>query len=170
MTYKEVYKGIGQEVLSSAEIDERVKALAKEIDETYLPGEVFLVPVLTGASIFFSALIQKIRIPVRTYPVFAGGIVSPGYFPEKILLVEDLIDTGRTLKLVGAELLELTKVEQVDICCLVHRGKIPLDDLPVKFVGFTLRGDKPLVGYGMDWNGYLRNLPSIYSHEGDRNV
>lgn len=169
--YKKIYDGVREEVLSAEEIQKRVRELAKEICDYYLPEEVCIMPVLTSGMIFASALIFHLKIPVRVFPVIStkdkGTTIytSPGHeLPKKLLVVDAMIDTGKTLYRVGDQL-GYTDVSGIDICTLIHRAKVAQDDLPVRFVGFTLRQSDHLVGFGLDYHGYFRNLPSVYKYK-----
>lgn len=80
--------------------------------------------------------------------------------PKRILIIEDIVDTGKCLGKVVEALVE-AGVEDVKICTLLHKGLVSQDDLYCDFVGFSCPSDKFVIGYGMDYRGYYRNLKFI---------
>lgn len=170
---KQLYKRVGDELFSAGEIQKRVQALAKEIEDYYLPGGVAIMPTLPGSLIFAADLMLKLRIPVQVFPALVipsldpkdpqPTILTKSILPEKLLVVDIMVDTGKTLHRIG-EHAHNAGVHSVELCTLIHRGKVPQDDLPVRFVGFHYRGKESLVGYGFHQQGYLSNLPEIYKY------
>jgi len=157
-------------------IAERVKELGEEITAAYPEGELLILGLLKGSFIFLSDLVRCIDRPLQVDFIVASsygeGTVSSGnvrlvYDPETelagkhILLVEDIIDTGKTLnKLVG--LLKQRQPRSLEICALLHKHVAEHLELDAKFVGF----DAPtlfLVGYGLDHAENFRHLPYIAS-------
>jgi len=154
----------------------RVRALGGEITEAYPDGDLLVLGLLKGSFIFLSDLVRRIERPLQVDFLVASsygeGTVSSGdvrlvYDPETelegkhILLVEDIIDTGRTLnKLVG--LLRERRPRSLEICALLHKHVAEHLELEAKFLGF----DAPrlfLVGYGLDHAENFRHLPYIAS-------
>jgi hypoxanthine phosphoribosyltransferase len=154
----------------------RVKELGDEIGRTYPDGELLVLGLLKGSFIFLSDLVREIHRPLKVDFLVASsygdGTVSSGnvrlvYDPETelegkhILLVEDIVDSGRTLSRL-MDLLRVRKPASLEICALLHKHIATELRYPVKFLGF----DAPhefLVGYGLDHAESFRHLPYIAS-------
>ena len=161
-------------VVDEATIAARVETLGAEITEAYPDGELLVLGLLKGSFIFLSDLVRKIERPIHVdflvASSYGAGTVSSGtvrllYDPETtlegkhILLVEDIIDTGRTLRRL-VSLLGERNPRSLAICALLHKHLAPELPAEVRFVGF----DAPpafLVGYGLDHAENFRHLPFI---------
>ena len=160
------------------EIADRVGQLGAEISAAYPDGELLVLGLLKGSFIFLSDLVRTITRPLQVDFLVASSygdaMVSSGnvrllYDPETelagkhILLVEDIVDSGRTL----GRMLEIMKErgpKSLEICALLHKRIAEGMKHDVKFVGF----DAPkefLVGYGLDHAEDFRHLPYIASLE-----
>lgn len=157
-------------------IADRVAELGREITAAYPDGDLLVLGLLKGSFIFLSDLVRRIDRPLQVDFLVAAsygtGTVSSGdvrllYDPETvlagrhILLVEDIVDTGRTLNRL-VELLEERHPRSLEICALLHKHVAEELSLDAKFVGF----DAPrafLVGYGLDHAENFRHLPYIAS-------
>jgi hypoxanthine phosphoribosyltransferase len=161
-------------VYDAGTIAARVKELGTEITRAYPEGELLVLGLLKGSFIFLSDLVRTIERPVQVDFLVASsygdGKVSSGtvrllYDPETrlegkhILLVEDIIDTGKTLqRLMG--LLAERKPGSLAICALLDK-QLAADPRPeLKFVGFRAP-PAFLVGYGLDHAENYRHLPFI---------
>lgn len=158
------------------EIAARVAELGAEITAAYPDGELLILGLLKGSFIFVSDLVREIRRPLQVDFVVASSYgdstVSSGtvrllYDPEltlenkHILLVEDIVDTGRTLNRL-MDLLQARNPRSLDICALLHKHIAHELRYPTRFIGF----DAPhefLVGYGLDHAENFRHLPYIAS-------
>lgn len=164
---------LGPEVFSVKEIKARVQLLAREIEDEFLPDEFTAIPIWTGANVFASDLLKKIRLPVKVLPISAASytgtknknvqIAYPdmSLVTKNVLVIEDIVDSGNTLKTVLDFLDRQRHIEKIRTCALLHKGIAPLDEVMVDFTGFKCPR-KFVVGYGMDYNHYFRNLPDIY--------
>jgi hypoxanthine phosphoribosyltransferase len=157
-------------------IARRVRELGAEITESYPDGDVVVLGLLKGSFIFLSDLVREIRRPIHVDFLVASSYgdatVSSGsvrllYDPETvlegkhILLVEDIIDSGRTLARL-VELLSARNPRSLEICALLHKHIATELKVPTRFVGF----DAPhefLVGYGLDHAENFRHIPFIAS-------
>jgi hypoxanthine phosphoribosyltransferase len=157
-------------------IAHRVAELGAEITAAYPGGSLLVLGLLKGSFIFLSDLVRQIRRPLQVDFLVASSYgdatVSSGtvrllYDPETelegkhILLVEDIIDSGRTLNRLMA-LLEDRSPRSLEICALLHKRIAGGFQYETKFVGF----DAPhefLVGYGLDHAENFRHLPYIAS-------
>ncbi|GAC1695947.1 MAG: hypoxanthine phosphoribosyltransferase [Gemmatimonadaceae bacterium] len=157
-------------------IASRVRELGGEITAAYPGGQLIVLGLLKGSFIFLSDLVREIRRPLQVDFLVASsygdatvssGVVRLLYDPETelagkdILLVEDIVDTGRTLNRLMT-LLEARKPHSVEICALLHKKIASELRHETRFVGF----DAPhefLVGYGLDHAENFRHLPYIAS-------
>jgi len=157
-------------------IAERNRALGAEITAAYPDGELLVLGLLKGSFIFLSDLVREIRRPAQIDFLVASsygdatvssGVVRLLYDPETtlegkhILLVEDIVDSGRTLNRLVA-LLQARNPRSLEICALLHKHIATELHYPTRFVGF----DAPhefLVGYGLDHAENFRHLPYIVS-------
>lgn len=166
MSYQKFYKCLGRKYISAAQIEKRIFTLAREIESANLPGPLHVGVILTGGMVFGERLISRIRIPTIVHPIIKtakGGffIPRPERLEQDLLLVDCLIDTGRTMINLG-KVLEDTPVRHLQIATLVHTRKVSSNDVFVNWVGFDHHSAIPLVGFGMDHEGFFRNLPDIH--------
>jgi hypoxanthine phosphoribosyltransferase len=157
-------------------IADRVAELGRGITGAYPDGDLLVLGLLKGSFIFLSDLVRRIDRPLQVdflvAASYGAGTVSSGdvrllYDPETvlagrhILLVEDIVDTGRTLNRL-VDLLRDRHPRSLEICALLHKHVADQLVLDAKFVGF----DAPrafLVGYGLDHSENFRHLPYIAS-------
>ncbi|HEX5178036.1 MAG TPA: hypoxanthine phosphoribosyltransferase [Gemmatimonadaceae bacterium] len=158
------------------QIAARVRELGEEVTARYPDGELLVLGLLKGSFIFLGDLVRQIRRPLQVDFLVASsygdGTESSGhvrlvYDPETtlegkhIILVEDIIDSGRTLnRLIG--LLESRRPRSLDICALLHKHVAEHLQYEVALVGFDAP-DEFLVGYGLDHAENFRHLPYIAS-------
>jgi hypoxanthine phosphoribosyltransferase len=157
-------------------IGERVESLGEEITRAYPDGDLLVLGLLKGSFIFLSDLVRHVRRPLQVDFLVASsygdGTVSTGnvilvYDPETelegkhILLVEDIVDTGRTLNRL-MELLQARNPRSLEICALLHKHVATELRYPTRFVGFDAPNEF-LVGYGLDHAENFRHLPYIAS-------
>jgi hypoxanthine phosphoribosyltransferase len=154
----------------------RVAALGAEITTFYPDGELLVLGLLKGSFIFLSDLVRQIRRPLQVDFLVASsygdamvssGMVRLVYDPETvlegkhILLVEDIVDSGRTLNRL-VELLGSRQPRSLEICALLHKHVATELRHPTRFVGFDAPNEF-LVGYGLDHAENFRHLPYIAS-------
>ena len=163
-------------VFDERQIHDRVAALGREIAAEYPDGDLLALGLLKGSFMFTADLVRQIPRPLQVDFLVAGSYgsatVSSGdvrllYDPETsiegkhVLLVEDIVDSGRTMqKLV--DLLAQRRPRSLQICALLHKHIAEHLQHPVRFVGF----DAPpefLVGYGLDHAENFRHVPYIAS-------
>jgi len=163
-------------VYDASQIAARVRELGVEITRTYPDGDLLVLGLLKGSFIFLSDLVRQINRPLHVDFLVASSYgdatVSSGnvrliYDPETelegkhILLVEDIVDTGRTLNRL-MDLLRARNPQSLEICALLHKHIAEELKYETKFVGF----DAPhefLVGYGLDHAESFRHVPYIAS-------
>jgi len=167
---------ISEVLLTPEQIMARVAELGKHVSEDYAGRKLILVGVLNGAFVFLADLIRAISIPLEVDFVAissygaatrSSGVVRIIKDLEKsvegkhVLLVEDIIDTGLTLKLSYiVENLKARKAASVKICTLLDKPSRREADVHADYVGFEVP-DKFVIGYGLDHNGLYRNLPFV---------
>ena len=163
-------------VYSQQQIASRVREIGDEIATAYPDGDLLVLGLLKGSFIFLSDLVREIRRPLQIDFLVAAsygdatvssGTVKLVYDPETelggkhILLVEDIVDTGRTLNRL-MDLLQARKPRSLEICALLHKHVAAELRYPTRFVGFDAPNEF-LVGYGLDHAENFRHLPYIAS-------
>jgi hypoxanthine phosphoribosyltransferase len=164
-----------QEVLmTSGEIEQRVREIGQEISQDYAGRDLLLVGVLKGVMFFMADLLRSITIPVEV-----DFMAVSSYSPETrskgvvrlvkdletplagrhVLFVEDVIDTGLTLGYL-LRTLQARGPASLEVCVLFNKPKRRLIDIPVKYIGVDLP-DRFVVGYGLDHRERYRNLPFV---------
>ena len=162
-------------LISEEEIQTRVTELAAEISADYADsGDVVMVGVLKGSFVFLADLSRRLTIP-RTIEFIAissygNGSKSSGAVRllmdvrgniegKHVLIVEDIVDTGHTLKyLIG--ILRSHRPASIKTAALLHKPARAEVDVPIDYVGFGI-GDEWVVGYGLDYAEHERTLPYI---------
>ena len=157
-------------------ISARVRELGDAITEAYPDGDLLVLGLLKGSFIFLSDLVRQINRPLQVDFLVASSygdaMVSSGsvrlvYDPETtlegkhILLVEDIVDSGRTLSRL-LDLLSERSPRSLEVCALLHKHVAEHLRYPTKFVGFDAPNEF-LVGYGLDHAENFRHLPYIAS-------
>jgi hypoxanthine phosphoribosyltransferase len=155
-------------------IESRVKEMAGQIAAVYGQTEFVLMPLLTGSIIFVADLVRQLpvrmRIDVLAVSSYPGrAIASQGpriLYPTEfnvagkhVLVIDDILDSGRTLKAVY-DLLGQQGAASVRSCVLVRKQVAQAQQITADFIGFDIP-DEFVVGYGLDYNNYYRNLPYI---------
>ena len=163
-------------VYTKEQIAKRVQELGAEITADYPDGELLVLGLLKGSFIFLSDLVREVGRPLQVDFLVASsygdatessGLVRLLYDPETelegkhILLVEDIVDTGRTLSRL-MDLLQARNPRSLDICALLHKHVATELRYPTKFIGFDAPNEF-LVGYGLDHAENFRHLPYIAS-------
>src|SRR4030095_3044584 len=171
---------IDRVLISQERIAARVRELAREITKDHTPpaisgeAEISIVPILTGAMIFCGDLIRHIPIAmkiglmtvssypgrsIRTQASSALGQQLGDVTGRHVLLIDDILDSGGTIKLVVPLVKELGAAT-VKTCVLLRKDRPAARETEVDYVGFEIP-DEFVVGYGLDYNNYYRNLPDI---------
>jgi hypoxanthine phosphoribosyltransferase len=158
-----------------------VRALGRRIGREYRGRELVLAGVLKGSFIFMADLAREISLPLTCdflrVSSYGWGTESTGDVriefdltqPVKgkhVLLVEDIVDTGKTLGRV-MEALRARGPASLRLCALLHKPARTVRRVPIDYLGFTIP-DRFVVGYGLDLDGLHRNLPYIGVLNGDR--
>ena len=161
-------------LVSEEQIKECVSRLSKEIDKDYEGKEPLMVSVLSGSFMFVADLMRAVSVPTEITFLFASsygaGTVSSGKveihaakgFEPKgrdIIIVEDIVDSGRTLKSIKEYLLECG-ANSVEICTFLDKPSRRVVDVDVKYTGFEVP-DEFVIGYGLDFDYKFRQFPFV---------
>ncbi|HVP10024.1 MAG TPA: hypoxanthine phosphoribosyltransferase [Phycisphaerae bacterium] len=169
-------KDLARILLTREQIKKRVKELAEAISQTYGDDSngLVIVPVLAGSIIFLADLIRqlpfKMKIGLLTMSSYRGAVTTPGKArlvqdvdldikDRHVLVVDDILDTGNTLRIV-MDLLRKREPASLRMCVLLRKTAKAPKDLLADFVGFDIE-DAFVVGYGLDYNDHYRNWPDI---------
>jgi len=164
-----------RELISEQAIKKRIDEIALQINRDFAGSEIIFVGILNGAFMFAADLFRKIDLTARiTFVKLASyqGTSSSGTIKEligwnedlenkKIIIVEDIVDTGATLERTVNELV-IRNVAEIKIATMLLKPLAYTRDIPINYVGFEIP-NKFVVGYGLDYNGFGRNLPSVYT-------
>ena len=161
-------------MFSQEEIEAKVIELAKQIEIDYKGQDLLLVGILKGASVFVADLMRKIDLNVNidfmSVSSYGSGTVSSGTVKilkdldvdikdKNVLIVEDIIDSGITLRNLYDTLMT-REPRSLKLCTLLNKPARKKVDVDVDYVGFVIE-DKFIVGYGIDYDEKYRNLPYI---------
>lgn len=161
-------------LLPEEEVDARIQAIGEQISRDYAGRQVHLICVLKGGSFFMCELAKRITVPVSmdfmAVSSYGGGTESKGVVkivkdldePNKdkdVLVVEDIVDSGRTLSYL-LEMLKNRGPKSLHLCTLLDKPDRRVVDVDVDYTGFQIP-DEFVVGYGLDYDQRYRNLPYI---------
>lgn len=160
--------------LSAADIAGQVARLGQTISAEYAGKNPLFIAILNGSFMFASDLFKHISIPSEICFIKLAsykGTKSTGHVVTAIgldlavqgrdvIVIEDIVDTGKTLAAFLPEL-ELQRPASLAICALLHKPEATQYPLNLTHVGFSIP-NRFVVGYGLDYDGFGRNLPEIY--------
>jgi hypoxanthine phosphoribosyltransferase len=169
MAYKDV-----EILLSEEEIRTKVQELGRQITSDYNGEEVLVVGILKGAFVFMADLIRQIDLPIQIdfmdTSSYGASTVSSGEVRimkdleesiegKNVLIVEDIIDTGLTLKYIKENLMQ-RKPLSLKICCLLDKPSRRKSDIKPDYIGYQIE-DHFVVGMGLDYAERYRNYPAV---------
>ena len=162
-------------MLSEEEVDKRIKEIGEQISRDYAGRQVHLVCVLKGGSFFLCELAKRITVPVSldfmSVSSYGSDTKSSGVVKiikdldeplegKNVIIVEDIIDSGRTLAYL-IEVLKQRNPKNIELCTLLDKPERRVKkQVQVKYTCFTIP-DEFVVGYGLDYDQKYRNLPYI---------
>ncbi|MCD7761828.1 MAG: hypoxanthine phosphoribosyltransferase [Lachnospiraceae bacterium] len=161
-------------LLTEQEVDQRIEEVAGQISRDYAGQEVHLICVLKGAVFFMCELAKRITVPVTmdfmSVSSYGNDTKSSGVVKivkdldepldgKNVLIVEDIIDSGRTLSYL-IEILEKRNPASVRLCTLLDKPERRISQVVVDYTCFNIP-DEFVVGYGLDYAQKYRNLPFI---------
>ena len=165
---------IGEILVQADDLQRRVRELGAEISEDYAGRELILICVLKGAVFFLSDLMRRIDVPcevdfmaVASYgdATSSSGVVrilkdlDAPIEGRDVLIVEDIVDSGLTLKYLLRNL-AARKPASLEVCALLTKPERRKVDVPIRYVGFEIP-DRFAIGYGLDHAERYRNLPYV---------
>jgi hypoxanthine phosphoribosyltransferase len=161
-------------IITADQLQQRIVELAAEISKDYSDKAPVLIGTLKGGFVFLAQLVLKLDfdleiefIAARSYDASGKSSGKVDFFKNisidirdrHLLIVEDIIDSGLTLKLM-LEDLELVRPRSVEVVSLLDKKAARATEVPIRYVGFEIE-DKFIVGFGMDYGEKYRNLPYI---------
>jgi hypoxanthine phosphoribosyltransferase len=164
-----------RELITEPTIHSRIKELADQINTDLRGKDVVFLGILNGAFLFAADLFRHIDFQAKiSFVKLASyeGTGSSGKIKEligwnedirskTIVVIEDIVDTGNTLERIVDELI-IRKVSDIKIAAMLYKPDAYTKDIHLDYVGFEIP-DNFVVGYGLDYDGYGRNLPSVYT-------
>mgnify|MGYP003290287570 CR=1 FL=1 len=180
-----IHEDIERVLISEEDLKIKIKEMAEKISEAYKGEELVVVTVLKGGVMFSVDLMREIEVPVMidfmSASSYGASSKSSGVVKiekdldmpiegKNVLLVEDIIDSGRTLSYI-ADILRKRGPKSLEICTILDKPSRRVVDIDVKYIGFEIP-DEFVVGYGLDYAQKHRNLPyvgilkrSVYENE-----
>ena len=160
-------------LITEAQLARRIKTLARQIERDFRGREMVVVSLLSGTVMFLADLIRHLNLPLRLDFI---GVSSYGAGTESgdlvftkelrldvrgrdVLLVDDILDTGKTLSRVIPKL-RLLKPRRIKVCVLLDKAERRVEKVKADYVGFQVP-DFFVVGYGLDFAERYRNLPFV---------
>lgn len=166
-------KEVERILITDAQLARRIRQLSREIERDFKGHEMVIVSLLSGTVMFLADLIRHISLPLR---LDFMGVSSYGAGTESgelvftkelrldvrgrdVLLVDDILDTGKTMSRVLHKL-ELLKPRRIKTCVLLNKAARRVEEVEADYVGFQIP-DHFVVGYGLDFAERYRNLPFV---------
>jgi len=164
-----------REMITGKDLQGRIEELALQMNSDLEGKEIVFLGILNGAFLFAADLFRRIKLQARiSFVKLASyeGTSSQGTIKEligwnediknkSIIIVEDIVDTGNTLERIMEEL-NMRKAYEIKIATMLYKPDAYIKNIPLDYIGFEIPNDF-VIGYGLDYNGYGRNLPSVYS-------
>jgi len=164
------------ELFSADLIQNRIKELAEKINAEYGENEeITVIGVLRGSVLFVSDLVKHLKMPVQmefvrlasygssqqsSGKVKAVDLSLPNLENKNVLIVEDIVDTGLTAKFLVDYIKDQHNAKKIQFASLLDKTCARIHPVQIDYAGFEV-DDKFVVGYGLDYQGYYRNLPFI---------
>lgn len=163
-----------KELIPEAEITKRIRELGEQISRDYEGKELHVICILKGGVFFMCELVKHITVPVThdfmSVSSYGDGTMSSGRIKivkdlddsiqeKEVLIVEDIIDSGRTLHHL-LQLLRPRNPKSIRLCTLLDKPDRREMEIPVDYTGFSIP-DLFVVGYGLDYAQHYRNLPYV---------
>jgi hypoxanthine phosphoribosyltransferase len=168
-----MHKNLSEILLTREQIEKRIKEIASEITRDYEEKDIFLIGILKGCFVFLSDLVKNIKLDTNIDFMMVSsyeGKQSSGIVRilldlrqpiegKDVIVVEDIVDTGLTINYL-LKTLKTRKPKSIEVCTLLNKPSCRKVNVTLKYVGFDIP-NKFVVGYGLDYNEYYRNLPYI---------
>jgi hypoxanthine phosphoribosyltransferase len=164
-----------KELITEKAILERINEMARQINDDLAGKDVVFLGILNGAFLFAADLFRRIDLQARiSFVKLASyqGTSSSGSIKEligwnedikdkTIVIIEDIVDSGNTLERIVGELV-IRKALEIKIAAMLFKPGAYSKDIHIDYIGFEISNDF-VIGYGLDYDGFGRNLPSVYS-------
>ena len=166
-------------LISEQELQKRIKELGAQITKDYENEEIVVLCILKGGVMFMTDLVKHIQVPMKmefmVVSSYGDEYKSSGVVKilkdldepiegKHVLIVEDIIDSGRTLKYLN-NILKERNPKSIKICTLLDKEEQRESKVKVHYTGFTI-GNEFVIGYGLDYKQYYRNIPYIAVNRG----
>lgn len=160
--------------IRAVEIDAAIRRIASEIERDYAEKKPLFIAILNGSFVFAADLFKLLRIPAEVCFIKLAsykGTKSTGHvitsigldddvYQRDVIILEDIIDTGRTLSQFLPQL-HHQQPRSLRICALLHKKEATVHPVEISYLGFTIP-DRFVVGYGLDYDGLGRNIGEIW--------
>jgi hypoxanthine phosphoribosyltransferase len=174
MSVIRVHDKLFEPYLTQEEIQTRVSFIAEQLNTDYADKKPLFIAILNGSFIFASDLFKKLHIEAEicfiklasykgsksTGTVVTAIGLDHEVFGREVVIVEDIVDTGKTLTEFLPQLMH-QQPASLRITALLHKSEATRYPITIDYLGFTIP-DKFVVGYGLDYDGLGRNIPEIY--------
>jgi len=164
-----------REMIPGNVISKRIDEMAESINRDFKNSDVVFLGILNGAFLFAAELFKRIDLKAQiSFVKLASyeGTRTSGSIKELIgwnediknktvIIIEDIVDTGYTLERIAGEL-RIRKVAGFKVATLLFKPDSYKKKIPIDYIGFEIPNDF-VVGFGLDYDGYGRNLPSVYT-------
>ena len=170
-----MHQDVARVLLTEEQIKARIRELGKELMAEYADKNPVFVGVLKGVVVFYSDMIRAFDAPCQldfmwissyqgtqsTGNMLVRQDVSTNLQGRHVVILEDILDTGRSLKFVVQHLKD-KGAASVELCTLLDKpeGRVPGYEIKAKYVGFSIPNEF-VIGYGLDYNEKYRNLPYV---------
>jgi hypoxanthine phosphoribosyltransferase len=163
---------VGRTLISERRIRRRVRELGAQITSDYDGKDIVLLGILNGSVCFLSDLMRQISLPLELQfirlssyqgtqagEIEVSGDLSFDVSGKHVLVVEDIVDTGATVEFITNRISDLD-AERVRVCTLLDKPSRRVRPVEIQYTGFKIP-DAFVVGYGLDYDGFYRNLPHL---------
>ncbi|MCS7029388.1 MAG: hypoxanthine phosphoribosyltransferase [Bacteroidia bacterium] len=164
--------------ITQAEIQDKIKSIAEQINIDFAGKSPIFLPVLNGAFLFASDLAKHIKltcefefvkissykgeISAKHQPFIMLGVEAATIQDKDVIVLEDIVDTGRTIEML-VHYLKQRNPKSIRVACLFHKQKLS-PSIHLDYVGFEIPNDF-IIGYGLDYANLGRNLMDVYKLE-----
>ncbi|MCU0381439.1 MAG: hypoxanthine phosphoribosyltransferase [Chitinophagaceae bacterium] len=160
--------------ITASELDREISRLAKELSADFAAQKPLFIAILNGSFMFASDLFKHLDFPAEicfiklasykgtksTGQVITSIGLDADVYGRDVVILEDIIDTGKTLSQFLPQLMH-QQPRSLKICALLHKKEATVYPIGIDYLGFTIP-DRFVVGYGLDYDGFGRNLKEIY--------